>query len=65
METICQECKPGYKKDSKGECIRCGGEGCAVCGPSIEKCLMCNKGYYMNGDSKCTSKAAGPVAFQE
>lgn len=65
LDTICEQCKPGYNKNNEGICAMCGGTGCAVCGPEPLKCLMCNKGYYMNTSNQCISKESGPISFQE
>jgi hypothetical protein len=50
---LCDMCKPGYKKNDKGECASCGGEGCLVCGSGFSTCNLCKSGYYMNSELKC------------
>jgi hypothetical protein len=53
-EIKCNLCKPGFMMNYKGNCIECGGEGCAICDKETSsKCALCSGGYYMNSQSKC------------
>ena len=54
QEITCNVCKSGFMMDSAGECVECGGTGCAVCDPeSTSKCSLCAPGYYMTSSSTC------------
>ena len=52
-DVLCDMCKPGYKKNDKGECVSCGGNGCWVCGSGYNSCNLCKSPFYMNSDLKC------------
>ena len=52
-KTSCDLCKPGFKLNEKGECVSCGGNGCAICGSGLTNCSLCQKSFFMNSDLKC------------
>jgi hypothetical protein len=52
-DVLCDMCKPGYKKNDKGECVSCGGNGCSICGSGFTSCNLCQSPFYMNSELKC------------
>lgn len=51
----CNACKQGYMMDTNGECVECGGTGCAVCSAdSSASCSLCGPGYYMTSSNTCS-----------
>lgn len=61
-EVLCDMCKPGFKKNDKGECTKCGGEGCAVCGAGYDSCNLCAAGFHMNSELKCMSNSSSSAS---
>lgn len=61
---ICDLCKPGFKKGEGGECLKCGGNGCAICGSGLLKCNLCQNGFYMNPQFECVL-SSGSVAVDK
>lgn len=55
-DPVCSSCKPGYKKGMHGDCLACGGTGCAICGEDSDSCLVCAQGFYMDANMKCNFK---------
>jgi hypothetical protein len=56
-DIICDLCKPGFKKNDKGDCVSCGGNGCLICGSGFLNCSVCQDSFYMNSDLKCVINA--------
>ena len=54
-DIICDMCKPGFKKNDKGICTKCGGDGCLICGSGFNSCNLCQGSYFMNSELKCVS----------
>jgi hypothetical protein len=51
---VCNRCTAGYMMDSSGNCVQCGGTGCAICDfESSSSCALCGPGYYMTSSKTC------------
>ena len=48
---VCDSCQLGFHKDFSGNCVSCGGNGCAFCQGTT--CVLCREGFYMNSSQKC------------
>jgi RecJ-like exonuclease len=54
QEIVCAICQLGFMMNEVGECVKCGGTGCAVCDSSnFNNCLLCGPGYYMDPLQNC------------
>lgn len=59
---ICDVCKPGFKKNSKGVCESCGGNGCYICGSGFTSCNLCKSSFHMNSELKCVPNASSQAS---
>ena len=65
-EIACNMCSAGYMMNDSGECVECGGTGCAVCDPtSTTKCSLCSPGYYMNSSNACNRNTNFSFSFNK
>lgn len=62
----CGMCANGYYMNSESACVKCGGEGCAVCSSSnVSKCEICAGGFYMMEDKTCKSNPNNPFNLEK
>jgi hypothetical protein len=62
----CSMCKAGHMMNADGSCVKCGGDGCAICDPeAVSKCALCAGGYYMNSSYECVVNPNFKFSFEK
>jgi hypothetical protein len=62
----CSMCKTGHMMNVDGACVKCGGDGCAICDPeAVSKCALCAGGYYMNSSYECVENPNFKFSFEK